>query len=146
MRKRQAFTLVEMMVSMALVIFIMVLLSQAVVASMQTFRQLKGIGDMEEKLPTAAAMRRRDLGAYYVLDQSGQAFRLSSKGTSSNGPFNRGPAGSGYFRIIHGSPIMRPSALNPTPRNTYEEWDGDGIPSARVTDHAMAFTMRLIGN
>ena len=47
MRKRQAFTLVEMMVSMALVIFIMVLLSQAFVASMQSFRLLKGVGDLK---------------------------------------------------------------------------------------------------
>src|SRR5439155_10425507 len=45
-QKRQGFTLVEMLVAMALTIFIMVIMSEAFVAGLETFRQLKAIGDM----------------------------------------------------------------------------------------------------
>src|SRR5437660_317577 len=100
MRKRQAFTLVEMMVSMALVIFIMVLLSQAFVASMQTFRILKGLGDMEEKLRTAVAVMRRDLSAQHFD---------TSKRISDSHFFDKGTPNQGYLRIYHGSPIVLPS-------------------------------------
>jgi len=138
MRKRQAFTLVEMMVSMALVIFIMVLLSQAFVASMQSFRTLKGIGDMEEKLRTAMAILRRDLAA--------QHFRPNKKISDPKFFNNGGPPDQGYLRIYHGSPIVRPSGVNPFPANSYEEADGDGFPSSRCTDHSMAFTIMQTGN
>src|SRR5262245_54057590 len=50
MRRRQGFTLVEMMVALALTVFIMVILSEAFVTGLETFRQLKAIGDMEESL------------------------------------------------------------------------------------------------
>ena len=46
MRRRQAFTLVEMMVSTALVLFVMLLLSQAFIAGAEAFRQLKSIGEI----------------------------------------------------------------------------------------------------
>jgi|GEM_PF-2989173 len=138
MRKRQAFTLVEMMVSMALVIFIMVLLSQAFVASMQSFRTLKGVGDMEEKLRTAVAIMRTDLAA--------QHFRPNKKISDAKFFNNGGPPDQGYLRIYQATPIVRPSAVNPTPANTYEETDGDGFPSSRCTDQTIAFTVMNSGN
>src|SRR6266404_6294533 len=138
MRKRQGFTLVEMMVSMALVIFIMVLLSQAFVASATAFRQLRGLGNMEEKLRTASSLLRRDLSATHFPGHSTQY-------VGKNGFFKKGPPEKGYFRIYHGSPIVRPSPSNPTPNNTYEETDGDLIPAARVTDHSLAMTVHLTG-
>jgi type II secretory pathway pseudopilin PulG len=138
MRKRQAFTLVEMMVSMALVIFIMVLLSQAFVASMQSFRTLKGIGDMEEKLRAAVAVLRRDLAA--------QHFRPNKNISQAKFFDNGGPPDQGYLRIYHGSPIVRPSAVNPFPANWYEETDADLFPSSRCTDHCIAFTIMQTGN
>src|SRR5437588_4479437 len=98
MRRRQAFTLVEMMVSMALVIFIMVLLSQAFVASMQAFRTLKGIGDMEEKLRTASAILRRDLAALHFQGQQ----------PLSQVDLTRPPPSRGFFRIYQGTPLVQP--------------------------------------
>src|SRR5258708_6958710 len=47
---RRGFTLVEMLVSMALILFIMAILSEAFVASTKTFRDLKALGDMAAKL------------------------------------------------------------------------------------------------
>ena len=42
-RTREGFTLVEMLVAVALTLFIMVLLSQAFAAGLEAFRHLKGI-------------------------------------------------------------------------------------------------------
>src|SRR5580765_3805274 len=61
--KRHAFTLVEMLVATALVMFIMLILSEAFVAGLEAFRTLKGIGDMEERLRAAALILRTDLQA-----------------------------------------------------------------------------------
>jgi len=58
---RRAFTLVEMLVATALVMFIMLILSEAFVAGLNAFRTLKGIGDMEERLRAATTAIRADL-------------------------------------------------------------------------------------
>jgi prepilin-type N-terminal cleavage/methylation domain-containing protein len=60
---RRGFTVVELLVSMALIVFIMVILSQAFAAGMETLRQLKALGDQEERLRAAATVLRRDLDA-----------------------------------------------------------------------------------
>ncbi len=63
MRKRQGFTLVEMLVAMALTMFIMVILAEAFSTGLDVFSQLKAIGDMEEKLRAAGTALRADLAA-----------------------------------------------------------------------------------
>src|SRR6266446_2251193 len=60
-RVRGAFTLVEMLVATALVMFIMLILSEAFVAGLEAFRTLKGIGDMESRLKSAVTPIRDDL-------------------------------------------------------------------------------------
>lgn len=44
------FTLIELMVAMALTLFIMTILSQAFTLAIDTFSALKGIGDMQVNL------------------------------------------------------------------------------------------------
>src|SRR5688572_11398631 len=63
MRRRPAFTLVEMMVSVALVLFIMVILTEAFGKGLESFRTLKSVGDMESRLRAADMVLRRDLKA-----------------------------------------------------------------------------------
>jgi type II secretory pathway pseudopilin PulG len=63
MRRRQAFTIVEMLVSVALILFIMVILTEAFSSGMETFRQLKAIGDMQQRLRSTTTLLRRDLSA-----------------------------------------------------------------------------------
>ena len=58
---RRGFTLTELLVSMALIVFIMVILSEAFTAGVQAFRDLKAAGDMGERLRAASAALRRDL-------------------------------------------------------------------------------------
>ena len=62
MRKRQGFTIVELLVAMALTLFTMAILSQAFVTSLEVFSQLKGIGDMEAGFGGGFVKARAELG------------------------------------------------------------------------------------
>lgn len=124
MRQRRAFTLVEMLVSMALIIFIMVILTQAFVAGLETFRQLKAIGDMEQRLRSVVAVLRDDLTADHFEGRR----RLSDPDF-----WLLGPPREGFFRIWQGS-------------TTLEGADPDGVLSVRATNHALHYTVRRRGN
>ncbi len=91
--ERPAFTLVEMLVAMALILFIMVILSEAFVAGLESFRQLKAIGDMEERLRTASVEIRRDLSADH----------FEGKRRLSDPNFWDIPLREGFFRIVQNS-------------------------------------------
>jgi prepilin-type N-terminal cleavage/methylation domain-containing protein len=142
--RRQGFTLVEMMVSLTLVLFIMVILSQAFQAGLETFRLLKGVGDMDERLRSVATILRRDLTADH----------FEGKRRISDASFwTLGPPREGFFRVWHGTSYVDPR--NPPPpailppsdwRNFIDGRDGDGIPTTRATDHIMHFSVKLRGN
>jgi type II secretory pathway pseudopilin PulG len=135
--RRRGFTLVEMLVSTALIIFIMVILTQAFVTGMDTLRGLKTIGDLQEKLRTATTVLRKDLSADHFEGKK----KLSD-------PFFwiDGPPQEGFFRLYQGSPV---GAGN----NVLEGRDSDidqntllGIPSYRYTDCILHFTVKRRGN
>lgn len=123
--KRPAFTLVEMLVAMALILFIMVILSEAFVSGLESFRQLKALGDMEERLRTASVELRRDLNADHFEGRR----RLSDPN------FWYVPVREGFFRIYQGFP---PSIT--------EGVDSDGNPSSRAVLNRLHFTVKLRGN
>src|SRR4051812_8722692 len=60
-RSRAGFTLIELMVSLALTMVIMTILAQAFVLSLDTFSGLKGLGDMQGNLRCAALIFKTDL-------------------------------------------------------------------------------------
>jgi type II secretory pathway pseudopilin PulG len=125
--KRAAFTLVEMLVSMALILFIMVILSTAFTTGLQVFRQLKGLGDMEEHLRAAVQIMRRDLSAYHFENTRKLSDLLFWDPTTG------GPPQQGFFRIWH------------SPATTTEGLDGDSLPSFRSTGDMLHFTSKLSG-
>jgi len=84
---RQGFTLVEMLVAMALTLFIMVILSQAFIAALDTFRGLKAIGDMDEGLRTTVNSLRADLLLDHLTDATGKPIRLKSLAVPTEGFF-----------------------------------------------------------
>jgi type II secretory pathway pseudopilin PulG len=130
MKRRQGFTLVELLVSMALIIFIMAILSGAFQAAMTTFRNLKGQGDMAEKLRAVTQLLQRDLAADHFEGRK----RLSNPNFWLNGPPQQG-----FFRIWQGS---TPIGIG----TTVEGADVDGINSYLSTNHMLAFTIKLHGN
>lgn len=128
--RRSAFTLVEMLVSTALIIFVMVILTQVFAYGLQSLRNLRGVGDMQERLRQATIIMRRDLASPHFGRESSPV----------NGPYlsqqrldlyDWTPPKEGFFRIYQGS------------NSTVEGYDGDSIPSFRATDHALHFTVRM---
>jgi prepilin-type N-terminal cleavage/methylation domain-containing protein len=148
MQARRGFTLVEMLVAMTLTIFLMIILSECFVASLESFRQLKALGDMEANLRTAATLLRRDLSADHFEGKR----RLSDAGF-----WQQGPPREGFFHIYQGStPVPAPGPgyyvcedpsrvrgaglpLWPAPLDT-------GVFSYRAVDHILHFSVKLRGN
>jgi prepilin-type N-terminal cleavage/methylation domain-containing protein len=123
MRRRQAFTLVEMLVSLALIVFIMTILAEAFSSGIETFRRLKAVGDLQDKLRNASSILRRDLAADHFEGKK----RLSDPDFWDNGPPKQG-----FFRLWESSvPLPTPwgppsvpgltpaqlAALTPIPHN-----------------------------
>jgi len=59
---RAGFTITELLVVMALIVFLMAVISESFSAGVAEFRKLKAIGDMAERLRATAVVLRRDLG------------------------------------------------------------------------------------
>lgn len=134
--RRPGFTLVEMLVATALILFIMFILTGAFVAGLDSFRQLKAIGDLEAKLRTAATQIRRDLSADHFEGKR----RLSD-------PYFwvQGAPREGVFRILQPSPTGYVPPPDP-PNPNYEGTDSMGIPSFHATTHFLQFTVKSRGN
>jgi type II secretory pathway pseudopilin PulG len=126
MRRRSAFTLVEMLVSVALVLFIMVILTEAFGKGLESFRTLKAIGDMEARLRMASSVLRRDLAADH--------FEGRRRFSDPNGHWSStGVPLVGFFAISQtGSPVG-------------EGTDPENIRSARQLDR-LYFTVKLRSN
>jgi prepilin-type N-terminal cleavage/methylation domain-containing protein len=123
--RRQGFTLVEMLVSLALVLFIMVILSQALSIGLETFRQLKSTGELDEKGRMASAILRQDL----KLDHFEGKRRLSDPTF-----WTLGPPREGFFHIEQGM------------KSQLEGRDGDLLSSWLATTHRLHFTIKLRGS
>jgi type II secretory pathway pseudopilin PulG len=130
MRRRNAFTIIELLVAMALVMFIMAILSTAFAQATKTFRNLKAVGDMANKLRTVTTLLQHDLAADHFEGKK----RLSNPNFWLNGPPSQG-----YFRIWQGTPP------NVAP-NVIEGADLDTINSYRSVNHMLAFTVKLRGD
>jgi type II secretory pathway pseudopilin PulG len=133
MRRRQAFTIVELLVATALIIFVMAILTEAFSAGLTTFRQLKAIGDMQERLRTAAVVFRRDLRAdHFVSTTVPRGPRLSDCDLRTQPPPDQG-----YFRIW-----QDPAGTSLEGNETVA---GGQIPSFRSTQCVLQFTCKLNG-
>lgn len=129
MRRRNAFTIVELLVAMALIMFIMSILSTAFVTATTLFRNLKAVGDMANKLRSVTTLLQRDLAADHFEGKK----RLSDPTFWVNGPPTQG-----FFRVWQGSKPGAGLDFN-------EGVDLDGFASYRSVDHMLAFTVKLRG-
>jgi prepilin-type N-terminal cleavage/methylation domain-containing protein len=132
MRKRSGFTLVELMVAMALTIFVMLILSEAFILSIDTFVGLKAIGDMQENLRAASNGLRFDLGQDHLEGKR----RFSDPTLQTQLPT------SGFLAIYQGIPPGPPLTLP----SLFEGLDGDNMSSARSANNILHFSSRLRGN
>lgn len=145
---RRAFTLVEMLVSIALTLFIMVILSSAFTTGIQAFRNLKALGDMEDRLRSTSTIMRRDLGAYHF-----DGLRKLSDPNFWNATAGGGPPQQGFFRVAQLRPVDPATgqpAVDRSGQPTSLLWEGhDSEPqpnySTRATTHILDFTCKLTG-
>jgi type II secretory pathway pseudopilin PulG len=140
MRRRTAFTIIELLVSMALIVFIMAILAEAFVEGLKTFRNMKAIGDLNARLRMAQSMLRDDLSKDHFEGKR----RLSD-------PYfwTFGPPKEGFFRVWHGSQLYvptPPAVITPGVAPFYIEGTADGIPSYYATDHSLQYTVKKRGN
>jgi hypothetical protein len=140
---RKGLTLVEMLVALALTIFMMAILSEAFVTGLKAFRRLKAVADMDSQLRTAAIILRRDLQA----DHFDGNRRLSSYllGTQlPDGLYDRPQ--QGFFCIREGATAAGLCATREdvTPDTVSRPTFYDNADN-RMSD-ALAFTVRLTGN
>src|SRR5262249_13328325 len=116
---------------------IMVILTEAFSAGLESFRRLKAIGDMQERMRSTAIILRRDLRANH-FDNDVRGGRLSDQDMRWMDPPDKG-----FFRLWQ---VCRsPNANPPCKCSISEGSDADGIPSPRATDHVLQFTVRLGG-
>jgi prepilin-type N-terminal cleavage/methylation domain-containing protein len=158
---RTGFTLMELLVATALILFIMAIIAQAFGAASKTFTTMRTAGQLQERNRTATNIIRKDLwadhfgppfgyyGGTHVMHQ-----RLDLAGW-------RPPAGGGYFEMVQGSPsryepgdptlvpdgIIKPFTIPPNPPvlppSPPVYTDGEQLYSTRAKDHMMRFTTRL---
>lgn len=122
--RRSAFTLVELMVAMALIIFIMYVLAEAFSAGAGAFRTLKAVGDMNERLRGVTTLLRNHLSAPHFD---------GTKRLSDRDFWRDGPPKEGFFRIWQDN------------AGSGEGYDLDSNPSVRSTTHHLHFTVKLPG-
>src|SRR5271169_1092705 len=91
-RRRSAFTLVEMLVAAALIIFMMYIIASAFEKGLESFRVLKVQGDLQDKLRAAATTIRLDLTTQHFGDGSALSDQRLNDQTWQ-------PPTQGYFRI-----------------------------------------------
>ena len=125
---RNAFTLVELMVAMALIILMLSIMSQAFVIATGVMQGLKEVADMQEKIRPAITLLQRDLGANHFE---------GSKKLSDPEFWDNGPPKEGYFMLWQDNAY---DALETTPADVV------GFSrSAAAANHMLAFTVKLPG-
>jgi type II secretory pathway pseudopilin PulG len=128
--RRGAFTLVEMLVAAALIIFMMYIIASAFEKGLESFRILKAQGDMNEKLRAAASALRLDLSTPHfggAMSPDNQGPYLSDQ--RLNNQYWQPPQ-KGYFRIS--LPGVNPTRQNggPPAAGTGEAFDPDNPNAA----------------
>ena len=151
--RKKGFTLVELLVSMAIIIFMLSIMSQAFVIATTCMSGLKGVGELLDKGRPVLAVLQKDLSAYHFDGYK----RLSDADFWDNGPPRQG-----YFQIYEGYsegkafiPLRDlPDLISnkvPIESDLIKENEGkttDGVTYQRsgyISDHRLAFTSRLSG-
>ncbi len=139
-RSRPGFTLIEMMVAMALTLFVMVILSQAFILSLEAFSQLKGIGDMQSNLRTAENLLRDDLSQDHFEGKR----RLSDRTLTGGSQLVAFPPQEGFLAVARFSACD----FSGTPGSpfVYEGDDVNGMSSFRAFNHVLYMSVKRKGN
>ena len=140
--QRPAFTLTEMMVATALILFIMVIISTAFRSGIDTFSKLNTTGKLQEQLGNAQRIIQRDMSAdhFDMTNSDGlHGPRLSDQRLDR---VNWTPPTRGYF-IAWQTPTNNIAAISNSQLEQSGLADGEGILSSRNTQSFLRFTVKL---
>jgi hypothetical protein len=142
-RRRGAFTLVEMLVSTALIIFILVILSSVFTTGISALRSLRGVGHLQDHLRYTMSTLRNDLAQpHFGRETDGlHGPNLSQQRLDL---YDWTPPKEGFFRILQ-LPEYDPQFVTLRP-SVLEGNDGDQLKSFVATRHALHFTVRAEPN
>lgn len=142
---RSGFTIVELLVAMALIVFMMSIMSQAFVIATTAMSGLKKVTDLVDKVRPAMAILERDLGAYHFD---------GSRRLSDANFWESGPPTQGYFSVWQDKPNSNHYPFGATTASefnnasaiaTYGEGIKDGVAFAMASadaNHMLAFTVK----
>jgi prepilin-type N-terminal cleavage/methylation domain-containing protein len=142
---RSGFTIVELLVAMALIVFMMSIMSQAFIIATTAMSGLKKVTDLVDKVRPAMAILERDLGAYHFE---------GSKRLSDANFWESGPPSQGYFSVWQDKPNSNHYPFGSTTASefnnasaspTYGEGIKDGVAFAMASadaNHMLAFTVK----
>ena len=148
---RSGFTLVELMVALAIIILMLSILSQAFVIATNTLQGLKEVAELQERMRPALSLLQRDLSAYHFD---------GTKKLSDPNFWDNGPPKEGYFMLWQEYPFeisdpTDPSNATITPvtnGNLLSHLGNEGNTdnsnyrlSAGRANHMLAFTVKLPG-
>lgn len=104
-RPRTGFTLVEMLVSTALIIFVMTILVSVFTSGIGALRNLRGVGSLQDQLRNATTVLRRDLAAPHFGRETNTLHgpALSQQRLDL---YDWTPPKEGFFRIYQGAPSL----------------------------------------
>ena len=126
--RRPGFTLIEVLVAAGLCMLIMVVMTQAFAAGLDTFSVLKSTGELQERLAVAGTVLQTDLAATHLENQVGEPTRVSGIRFDRIGvpgfEQTAHPPHRGFFRIQQEGPSM------------LEGVDPDTIPSTKADGSA----------
>jgi len=142
-RERVAFTLVEMLVAIALTLFIMAIIAEAFGAATKTFSTMRTAGQLQERTRGGAIVMRLDLAAEhfdgpYIGGRGGP--RVGDQRLDLAGWM---PPPKGYFEIRQFPNGLFPNQTVVFEPTTGQLTDGEGLPSSRADTHVMRFTVKL---
>jgi type II secretory pathway pseudopilin PulG len=145
--RRTGFTIVELLVAAALSMVIMLIIGMAFQKMTDTFRTLRSVSQMQERLKSAHMVLKRDLEADHFAGlpnnpaAGGGGTKLSQQRLDQDGWV---PTTDGFFCIMQGT--------NPSNGNLPFIFDNpndpsgaasDGLPSTRAVTHSLHFTALL---
>lgn len=138
-KNRGGFTLVELLVTLALTLFILALFTSLFVSATGSISSLKGIAGADQRVRMAVTMIRKDLTDAFIKVRPVVAAGSSVAGTPAAAFYHR-PDGTevyrpqeGYFLIEENSPAIR------------QGLDAWGIPVEVDVDDVLAFTGQRSG-
>jgi len=137
-RPRSGFTLVEMLVSTALIIFVMTILVSVFTSGIGALRNLRGVGGLQDQLRNATMVIRRDLAAPHFGRET-DTLHGPALSQQRLDLYDWTPPKEGFFRIYQGAPALS-EGVDPDNNRSYVM----DTPEMRATLGAAAMSVNPV--